>query len=286
MEGDVIRTRKVNRRQTKDNKRYVQRGRTTPDEVVFLGTGGARYMIATQLRATGGILFRLKKNSILIDPGPESLYRLLNYVPKFNPEKIDAVVLSHKHIDHSADINVYLDVITKGGFKKNGVLIAPADAFGEHGVIFSYLVSFLSEVHIIKPQFEIDVGDVKLIFPVKHEHPVETYGVKLVTGDYSISYVADSKFFPGIIDAYRADILILNLLRIEPSEIEHLSIPDCEKIITGIKPKVAVITHFGMTMMRQGPWKVAKQLKDATGVVVLAAEDGKHYPVEKLLSHK
>jgi len=165
------------------------------------------------------------------------------------------------------------------------VLIAPADAFGEHGVIFSYLVSFLSEVHIIKPQFEIGIGDVHLTFPVKHEHPVETYGVKLVTSDYSISYVADSKFFPGIIDAYRADILILNLLRIEPSEIEHLAIPDCEKIITGIQPKVAVITHFGMTMMRQGPWKVANQLKDATGVVVLAAEDGKHYPVEKLLSY-
>ncbi len=242
-------------------------------------------MIATQLRATGGILFRLKKSNILVDPGPESLYRLLNYVPKFNPEKIDAVVLSHKHIDHSADINVYLDVITKGGFKKNGMLIAPADAFGEHGVIFTYLVSFLREVHIIKPQLEISIGDVHLTFPVKHEHPVETYGMRLVTRDYSISYVADSKFFPGIIDAYRADILILNLLRIEPSEIEHLSIPDCEKIITGIKPKVAVITHFGMTMLRQGPWKVANQLKDATGVVVLAAEDGKHYTIEKLLSY-
>jgi len=66
-------------------------------------------MIATQLRATGGILFRLEKTNILIDPGPESLYRLLNYVPKFNPEKLDAVVLSHKHIDHSADINVDID---------------------------------------------------------------------------------------------------------------------------------------------------------------------------------
>ncbi len=261
------------------------RSRTTSDEIVFLGTGGARYMIATQLRATGGLLFRLKNSNILIDPGPESLYRLLSYVPKFNPEKIDVVVLSHKHIDHSADINVYLDVITKGGFKKNGVLIAPADAFGEHGVIYSYLLSLLRDVYVIKPEFEIDIGDVHLSFPTKHKHPVETYGVKLVTPQYSISYVADSKFFPSIIDAYRADILILNLLRIEPSEIEHLSIPDCEKIIAGIQPKVAIITHFGMTMMRRGPWKVANQLKDATGVVVLAAEDGKHYPIEKLLSY-
>lgn len=261
------------------------RRRTTNDEVIFLGTGGARYIIATQLRATGGMLFRLHSKNILVDPGPESLYRLLTYVPKFNPEKIDAVVLSHKHIDHSADVNVYLDVITKGGFKKKGMLLAPQDAFGEDGVVFKYLLSFLSEVHIIKPDFEMHLGDLKLTFPLRHEHPVETYGMKCVAQDYSISYVADSKFFPEIVDAYKADILILNLLRIEPSSIEHLSIPDCVKIISGIQPKVAIITHFGMTMVRQGPWKVANQLKKETGVVVLAAEDGKHYTIEKLLSY-
>ena len=115
------------------------------DEVIFLGTGVSRYVIAKQLRATGGMLFRINGKNILVDPGPESLYRLLTYVPKFNPEKIDAIILSHKHIDHSADINVYLDVITRGGFKKEGVLIAPKDAFGEQGVIFKYLLDFLKE---------------------------------------------------------------------------------------------------------------------------------------------
>ena len=77
----------------------------------------------------------------------------------------------------------------------------------------------------------------------------------------------------------------MNLIKLEPSEIDHLSVDDCAQIISGIKPKIAVITHFGMTMIRTGPWNVARQLKERTGVTVLAAEDGKRYTIEKLLSY-
>ena len=56
------------------------------DEVIFLGTGGARYVIATQLRATGGMLFRAGGKNIVVDPGPGSLLRFLDYVPDVRPD--------------------------------------------------------------------------------------------------------------------------------------------------------------------------------------------------------
>ncbi|MEO0095749.1 MAG: MBL fold metallo-hydrolase [candidate division WOR-3 bacterium] len=255
----------------------------TRDEIIFLGTGGARFVIAKQLRATGGIFFRIGGKNILVDPGPESYYRFLTYLPKLNPEKIDAIILTHKHIDHSADVNVYLDVLTQGGFKKNGVLVAPSDAFGKGGVVFDYLLEFLKEVKIIVQGFELELNGLKIKFPTQHEHRVETYGFKLTYNNYSISYITDTKFFPGLIKAYKADILIINLLKLEPSEIDHLSVQDCNEIISGIKPKIAIITHFGMTVIRKGPWNIARELKKKTGVTVLAAEDGKHYEIEKLL---
>ncbi|MEO0184670.1 MAG: MBL fold metallo-hydrolase [candidate division WOR-3 bacterium] len=254
------------------------------DEIIFLGTGGARFVIAKQLRATGGILFRLGGKNILVDPGPESYYRFLNYVPKFNPEKIDAIILTHKHIDHSADVNVYLDVVTQGGFKKNGLLVAPGDAFGKGGVVFDYLLEFLNEVKIIKTGVELIFNGLKVAFPIKHNHRVETYGIKFACSNYSISYIVDTKFFPELIEAYQADIIILSLLKLEPSEVDHLSVADCEEIISGIKPRIAIITHFGMTVIRNGPWNIARQLKEKTGITVLAAEDGKHYEISKLLS--
>jgi ribonuclease BN (tRNA processing enzyme) len=255
------------------------------DEIVFLGTGGARYVIAKQLRATGGMLFRIGRRNVLVDPGPESLFRLLTYMPKFNPEKIDAILLTHKHIDHSADINVYLDVITRGGFKKHGILIAPSDAFGEEGVIFKYLLDFVDKTIVIKENENFELDSLSFHFPLRHEHRVETYGFRLSHKDYSISYITDTKFFAGLISAYRADIIIMNLIKLGPSEIDHLSVDDCAEIIEGIRPKAAIITHFGMTMLRTGPWNVARQLKERTGVTVLAAEDGKHYTIEKLLSY-
>jgi hypothetical protein len=95
----------------------------------------------------------------------------------------------------------------------------------------------------------------------------------------------DTKFFAELINAYQSDIIILNLLKLEPSEVDHLSVPDCEEIILGIKPKVALITHFGMTLIREGPWNIAKKLKEKTGITVIAAEDGKHYEIEKLLAY-
>jgi ribonuclease BN (tRNA processing enzyme) len=255
------------------------------DEIVFLGTGGARYVIAKQLRATGGMLFHIGGRNVLVDPGPESLYRLLTYLPKFNPEKIDAILLTHKHIDHSADINVYLDVITRGGFRKHGILVAPSDAFGEEGVIFKYLLDFVEKIIIIKENEKVELGSLSFRFPLKHEHRVETYGFRLSHKDYSVAYIADTKFFGELIPAYKADIIIMNLIKLGPSEIDHLSVDDCAELIEGIRPKVAIITHFGMTMLRTGPWNVARQLKERTGVTVLAAEDGKHYAIEKLLSY-
>ncbi len=255
------------------------------DEIVFLGTGGARYVIAKQLRATGGLFFRIGGKNVLVDPGPESLYRLLTYLPKFNPEKIDAIILTHKHIDHSADINVYLDVITKGGFNKHGTLLAPGDAFGEEGVVFKYLLDFLDKTIIIKEQYTYRIDGLEFTFPLRHKHRVETYGFKLDHGGYTVSYITDTKYFEELIAAYRADVVIMNLIKLEPSEIDHLSVDDCAEIIMGIKPKVAIITHFGMTIIKKGPWNVARELKAQTGVTVLAAEDGKHYSIEKLLSY-
>ena len=161
------------------------------DEIVFLGTGGARYVIAKQLRATGGMLFRLGGSNVLVDPGPESLYRLLTYLPKFNPEKIDAIILTHKHIDQSADVNVYLDVMTRGGFNKHGILLAPQDAFGENGVIYNYLLDFLKERIIIKEKSTFEIDGLSFVFPIKHEHRVETYGFKLLYGGHTISYITD-----------------------------------------------------------------------------------------------
>jgi len=41
-----------------------------------------------------------------------------------------------------------------------------------------------------------------------------------------------------------------------------------------LKPKAAILTHFGMSVWRAQPWKIAEQLTQRTGVKVIAARDG------------
>ena len=47
---------------------------------------------------------RFGETRIHVDPGPGALVRALSHVPPCNPRELDAIVLSHKHLDHSGDL--------------------------------------------------------------------------------------------------------------------------------------------------------------------------------------
>ncbi len=66
----------------------------------------------------------------------------------------------------------------------------------------------------------------------------------------------------------------MHTVRLEESEIYHLSIPDAKRLIEAMRPRTAILTHFGMTIWRAKPWLVAERLSEETGVEVLAARDG------------
>ena len=93
----------------------------------FLGTAGARFVMLKQLRASGGLWLTWENTNILIDPGPGSLVKILRSRPKLDPSELDAIILTHRHLDHSGDINVMIEAMTEGGFKKKGVVFAQKD---------------------------------------------------------------------------------------------------------------------------------------------------------------
>ena len=57
------------------------------NEIKFLGTAGARFVVSKQTRKSGGIWLNIDETKLLIDPGPGSLIRCLSSKPKINPEK-------------------------------------------------------------------------------------------------------------------------------------------------------------------------------------------------------
>ncbi|HIH78398.1 MAG TPA: MBL fold metallo-hydrolase [Halobacteria archaeon] len=254
----------------------------TKDYIKFLGTGGSRFVVAKQLRSSGGVFIKYNGLNIILDPGPGTLVRCNKSKPPIDVTKLDAILLSHLHIDHSNDVNILIDGMTVGGFKRRGVLFAPEDSLkGDCCVVLNYLRSFLTRIEILKERSKYTIGSLeseKLCFStsIRHNHPVETYGLIFDMHGLKVSFMVDTKYFPGLIDCYKgSDILVINVTRRTPSSgIMHLSIEDVKEILKGIKPKKAILTHFGMTMLKAQPAIVAKDLTDELGIEVIAARDG------------
>jgi len=250
------------------------------DTITFLGTAGARFVVTSQLLASGGMWLNLDGTEILLDPGPGCLVQSTKR--KLRAYKLSAIILSHRHLDHSADVNIMIEAMTRGGFKPRGRLFAPADALGNEPVIFSYLRDFLDGIETLREGGSYSVGNVSFETPLRHIHPVETYGIIFKTAEHTFSYITDGRYSDSLGQKYRGELLIINVVLLEPRPIDHLSVADAERIITEIKPRAAILTHFGMNMWRARPWEIAEKMTEKTGIRVIAARDGIKFDLAQL----
>jgi len=253
-----------------------------PDNTLtFLGTGGARIMVATQILASGGLWLSLNGTEILVDPGPGCIVQSTKR--KLRADKLSAIILSHRHLDHSGDVNVMIEAMTQGGFKPHGWFFTPTDALETEPVIFSYLRAYLEGIEVLQEGKSYAIGNVSFTTPVRHIHPVETYGMLFKTGRHTFSYIADTRYFDGLPRIYASELLIMNVVFLQDNPpADHLTVSDVSRIVTEVKPKVAILTHFGMSMWRAKPWEIAQRLSQETGVRVVAARDGMRFDLSQL----
>ena len=258
------------------------------ETITFLGTGGARFMIISQLLASGGLWLNLSGTEILVDPGPGCIIQATKR--KLRAEKLSAIIVSHRHLDHSADVNVMVEAMTEGGQRHHGSLFAPSDALEKDPIIFSYLKDRLDHVNALQEGKSYSIANVILSTPVRHLHPVETYGLVFKTSKHKFSIITDTSYFNGLEQSYGGELLIINMTFLEPRSrskddelpTDHLSVPDAERLIRELKPKVAILTHFGMTVWKAKPWEVAERLSQRTGTRVMAARDGMKFDLAEL----
>ena len=182
------------------------------------------------------------------------------------------------------------EAMTQGGYRKQGRLFAPADAFDTEPIILNYLKERLDEVGVLEAGKSYSLDGVSFATPVRHIHPVENYGLVFRTPRHTFSCITDTRYFDGLTDYYKSDLLIINVVFMEPrtpethpdTPIDHLSVPDIERIVKEIRPKAAILTHFGMGVWRAKPGKVARELTQKTGVRVIAARDGMKFDLAQL----
>ncbi len=196
---------------------------------------------------------------------------------------INLIVLSHIHLDHTADVNTLIEACTDGGKRKGLALIAPKSAFhGKNRVVLPYLLGRLSEVKALEEGKEVSYKGIKVRAVMKHtHHGTETYGLSF--NDDEVVYLSCAKFEERMLELYPKNpkVFIVNTTFYTRREgIDHLSVEEVKELIRVCSARTTVITHFSMEMHLKGPEKVARELSQELGLRVIAAHDSMELDLE------
>ena len=146
-------------------------------------------------------------------------------------------------------------------------------------------MGYVNKVEVLKEDSEYRIGEILFSTARKHQHRVETYGLNFKTSPRRNSFITDTKFFSELPDLYRGEILVIHAVRlrsVEDEPIEHLSIDDVRSVLKEARPRLTLLTHFGMTMLKAKPWVVAAELEKELGLKVIAASDGMKIDLDRL----
>jgi phosphoribosyl 1,2-cyclic phosphodiesterase len=250
-----------------------------PYEIIFLGTGGGRFTTITQKRRTAGIRIIGENLNLHLDPGPGAL--VYSVSEGLDPQKLNAIFVSHCHPDHYTDAEVLIEAMTRGMTKKRGVLAASKSVLRGSEVcepsISKYHQQMLEQVIEAVPNMRFQVADLAVsVAEARHTDP-DAVGFKFETKEYGdFAYTSDTEYFEGIGKYYRG-VRLLMLCVMRPAGKPwkgHMTTEDAIKIIQEAQPEQAVLTHLGMQMIFQGPAREAKLIEEKTGTPTVAATDG------------
>lgn len=241
------------------------------DFIHFFGTTGNKDIFFKKIRSAGGLYFHVDDTNLIIDPGVYTFYK---YIHTYQ-DKIDGIILSHIHIDHSNDLNIFVELMTNGGEEKRGTVLVPNQAIKEK-ILYPYLQSFPEHLEIVRPNVKYRIKNIEITSSIEHKHGIENYGFRIKTKNHLIGLVTDTAYFPELLNSYQnCEILIMNV----PYHIQdkqkpkHLDIPAVEEFIKTIKPKKVVLTHFNEDILKANPVLLASKLTEKYGIEVISAED-------------
>ncbi|GAB3060403.1 MBL fold metallo-hydrolase [Virgibacillus ainsalahensis] len=140
--------------------------------------------------ATSAYLLEKKDFSLLIDAGSGALSKLQYYK---SVSDLDAVILSHYHHDHIADIGVLqyarlVQFYVTGSKKELPIYGHMEDREG-----FDALTHQYTKGVPYQPEKPLNIGPFSITF-LKTNHPVPCYGMRITDGESVIVYTADTGY--------------------------------------------------------------------------------------------
>lgn len=221
--------------------------------------------------ASSGYLLEHNGFHLLIDCGSAVLSQLQNYI---SPDDLDAVIISHYHPDHIADIGVlhHALLISKyvNGYEKTLPIYGHVkDVNSFQSLTYKDISKGIAYI----PDQKIEVGPFK-IEVLETKHPVACYAMKISVDGKTLIYTADTAYFEELVEfAEGADMLLCesNFYKgMDGAAAGHMTSEEAGSLAKQANVETLILTHlphFGELQQL-----VTEAKENFNGQVILASQ--------------
>jgi len=253
----------------------------------FLGTGGGRYVTGRQRRRTAGIVVKTGETQLHIDPGPGAL--IYSNQELESPEDTEAVLVSHKHIDHSNDVNSIIEQITEiNDFA--GTLIGNKTAIEGYSdmdkAVSKYHTDLCRDVEILEEGDSSKIEDIRIESQEMFHSDPKTIGFTLEDDDRKVGFWTDTEYSDELTGFYDdCDTLVIYCSRPKGEGWKgHTHLGKVPDIADATEASTLIITHFGFKFLDSDLEEQKQWLEEQIDQKVIFATDGMKYPGDRSLT--
>lgn len=256
-------------------------------ELIFLGTGGGRFVTGKQTRNTGGIVVKTDETQLHIDPGPGAL---LQSHKNIEVEESEAVLVSHAHLDHYSDAEPIIEMITEAYNNACYLFGNETSLNGFSDIeksISNYHQQMCAETTILDEETSTNFKDITINSQQMFHNDPKTIGFTIEDKTQKIGFWTDTQYSEELISLYEdTDIMVIYCTRPRNKDYKgHTALSDVPKIMNKIEAETCIITHFGMKFLNSDMNSQKDWLKEQIDGKVLFAEDNMKFPGNRTLNN-
>jgi ribonuclease BN (tRNA processing enzyme) len=213
-------------------------------KVTVLGTGTS---VPSLRRNSSSYLVVTERQKTLVDIGPSVVRRLLEF--GYTTNDIDLIVLTHFHVDHTADLSTFL-------FASNYSMeprIKPLTIIGGPGIHNFYRSLLKAYRWLIPKTYELTIRNILknvlqvadiLVKTVTVNHNRESIAVSIEEGKRAV-FSGDTDYSKNLVKlASGADLLITECSFPETKLKGHMNLKMLEKVVREAQPKKVILSHL------------------------------------------
>ncbi len=250
------------------------------NKIVFIGTAGDTPS-RQKLRA-GGFIIAIEGGQYHVDPGPGAVSAA--GAAGISLRENICVIASNNSLLASEGINEVLDAMTLGGTDTFGVAIVAKSVLNgtndERPILRNEAKKWVERILTFDETNRAGVNYLT-IHPKKAKHKDETaLSFVFETPKTKIGYT-DSEYFRSLSEELAGcNYLVIRCPNPAGSEKPGMNIDGVIKLLEAVRPKTAILTGFGVELIREDLLTLARSIQRETGVHTIAARDGFEFPLE------